>query len=282
MSLTACLVVHNEEHYLERCLSSLYGVVDEIIVVHDGPCRDQSLEIAKRHGARVFERPWTGSSESHRAFTFEKATCEWVMRIDPDEFLPPATREALPKLMNQTEVDAFAFHWPAPTPHGYMEKGPFSYNFMPCLFRKSKMFSLGVTHEQPGTYGRMEVRYDVLLEHQPNYNNFTLKTFARKLLPWSRIEAAQLVDLENAPRFQLDDSDHPLLRKCRRRRDYPIYSCLDEVGGCLLRMIRQGLITAGPQSWKMATLRLLRIASVYWYLFLHLYIWKTRSRKPVS
>jgi glycosyltransferase involved in cell wall biosynthesis len=279
VSLSACLVAHNEEHYLERCLSSLEGVADEIIVAHDGPCRDASLDIARRYGAKVFERPWFGSSECHRAFTFEQASCDWVMRIDPDEFLPPDTRQAMPGLMNQEDVDAYAFHWPAPTPNGYMLKGPFSYNYMPCLFRKSKMYSLGITHEQPNTYGRFEVRYDILLEHQPNYNNFTLKTFFRKLLPWSRIEAAQLNNLENAPRFQLDDPDHPLLKRCRRRRDYPVFSCLDEVGGCLLLMIKRGLIQAGPESWKMAGLRLLRIASVYWYLFLHRYYWRSRERQ---
>ena len=51
-TISACVVAHNEEAVIERCLASLDGVVDEIIFVHDGECRDRSLEIAERHGAR--------------------------------------------------------------------------------------------------------------------------------------------------------------------------------------------------------------------------------------
>ncbi len=266
MSLSACIIVHNDEQYLERCLVSIEGAVDELVVAHDGPCRDRSLEIAHRFGARVYERPFHGSSESHRAFTFEQARCEWVLRIDPDEFLPAETRTALPGLMARQDVDAFALRWPSSTPDGYVEKGPFSRNLMACLFRRQKMYFLGITHLAPGTYGRLEVRHDLLLEHRPAYNNWTFETFRRKMLPWSRIEARQLLELENAPRFQLDDADHPLLQRCRERRGRPVFSCLKELGGCLVLMIRDGLVTAGPESWKMAFFRLLRIASVYYFL----------------
>lgn len=45
-SISACLVVRNEEAVIERCLESLAGVVDEIVLVHDGECEDRTLEIA--------------------------------------------------------------------------------------------------------------------------------------------------------------------------------------------------------------------------------------------
>src|SRR5947209_4203128 len=62
-SISACLVVHDEEKLIERCLASLDGVVDEIVLVHDGPCTDRTLDIARGYGARVFERPRHGEAE---------------------------------------------------------------------------------------------------------------------------------------------------------------------------------------------------------------------------
>lgn len=273
-SLSACIIVHNDEAYLERCLKSLQGIAEQIIIVHDGPCQDSSLDIAERFGAEIHLRPFVGSCEGHRAFSFEQARCEWVMRIDPDEFLPERTRQALPGLLARDDVDAYSFRWPAQFGGRYVERGPFSRNIMRCLFRRDRMCFLGITHLAPLTYGRMEVRLDILLEHRPNYENWSWGTFGRKFLPWSRIEAQQLLDFENAPNFQMG-RDHPEYRRCQRRREWPILSCLDEIAGCTLHMLRDGLLLAGPSSWKMASFRLLRIASVYWYLVKYRYFRRT-------
>jgi glycosyltransferase involved in cell wall biosynthesis len=51
------MIVKNEEHNLERCLASVQGVVDEIILVDTGST-DCSVEIAKAHGAKVFHHVW--------------------------------------------------------------------------------------------------------------------------------------------------------------------------------------------------------------------------------
>jgi hypothetical protein len=52
-SVSACLVLRNEEAVVERCLRSLEGVVEEIVLVHDGECEDRTLEIAERHGCQI-------------------------------------------------------------------------------------------------------------------------------------------------------------------------------------------------------------------------------------
>lgn len=265
MSLTACIIVHNDEVYLERCLQSLVEVCEEILVVHDGPCQDSSLEIAQRFGAQVHVRPFVGSSEGHRAFSFEMAKSEWVMRIDPDEYLPPATIAQMPGLLARSDVDAYALRWPASIRGDYVSTGPFSRNVIRCLFRRSRMCFLGITHLAPFTYGKLEVRQDVLLEHRPNYENWSFATFGRKFLPWSRIEAKQLMDFERAPNFQMG-ADHPEYQRCARRRESPIWSCFDELVGATIYMLKDGLLTAGPDNWRMACFRLLRIASVYWYI----------------
>ena len=42
-TISACLVVYNEEKVIRQCLDSIKGFVDEIILVHDGQCTDKTL-----------------------------------------------------------------------------------------------------------------------------------------------------------------------------------------------------------------------------------------------
>ena len=43
--ISTILVVNNEEKLIRRCLESIKPVSDEIIVIHDGKCLDDSLKI---------------------------------------------------------------------------------------------------------------------------------------------------------------------------------------------------------------------------------------------
>ena len=56
--LSACLIVKNEARYLDGCLRSLGGLVDEVVVVDTGST-DGSERIARKRGARVFDFEWT-------------------------------------------------------------------------------------------------------------------------------------------------------------------------------------------------------------------------------
>jgi glycosyltransferase involved in cell wall biosynthesis len=100
VSISACLVVRNEEAVVERCLRSLVGVVDEVVCVHDGQCDDRTLEIAARHGARVYVRPLVGHAEAATVFAFEHARGDWILSIDADEFLSDPLRNNMRALVS--------------------------------------------------------------------------------------------------------------------------------------------------------------------------------------
>lgn len=82
--LSATMIVKNEEDNLPRCLESIKGLCDEIIVVDTGS-KDKTVEIAKSFGAKVYHHPWENNFSLHRNQAFGYATGEWCLVIDADE-----------------------------------------------------------------------------------------------------------------------------------------------------------------------------------------------------
>ena len=86
MTISLCMIVRNEEQMLARCLTSIAGGVDEMVIVDTGST-DATIEIARRFGARVIEFPWTGSFAEARNVSLEAATGDWLIFLDADEVL---------------------------------------------------------------------------------------------------------------------------------------------------------------------------------------------------
>ncbi|MGH2468644.1 MAG: glycosyltransferase, partial [Chloroflexota bacterium] len=86
LSLTACLIVKDEEHNLPRCLASLAGEVDEMVVVDTGSA-DRTIEIARQFGAHVSSAPWENDFAAARNASLKEAHGAFVLWIDADEEL---------------------------------------------------------------------------------------------------------------------------------------------------------------------------------------------------
>lgn len=84
ISISACLIVRDEEKNLARCLSSLAGHVDEIVVVDTGSS-DSTLRIAESFGAKTAQIEWKDDFASARNASLELATGHWILWIDADE-----------------------------------------------------------------------------------------------------------------------------------------------------------------------------------------------------
>jgi len=80
--LSACLIVKNEEKFLDRCLGSLRGLADEVVVVDTGST-DRTREIAAAHGARVHDLPWRGDFAAARnhALNLAVASGSWAASV---------------------------------------------------------------------------------------------------------------------------------------------------------------------------------------------------------
>lgn len=91
-SLSACLIVQDEEERLPGCLDSL-AFCDEIVVV-DGGSRDRTAAIACEAGAKLIENPWPGFA-AQRNVALDAATGDWILEIDADERVSPRLRSEI-------------------------------------------------------------------------------------------------------------------------------------------------------------------------------------------
>ncbi len=86
ITISLCMIVRNEQDCLVRCLSSVKGIVDEIIIVDTGSTDNTKL-IAKDFEAIVEDFPWIDDFAAARNFSFSKATKEYVLWLDADDVI---------------------------------------------------------------------------------------------------------------------------------------------------------------------------------------------------
>lgn len=99
--LSLCMIAKNEAESIKRCIESVKGAVDEIVVVDTGSS-DNTVEIASSLGAKVLTAEWEDDFSKARNMSLEQATGDWVLFLDCDEEL---AGDSLPELRDiiQTE-----------------------------------------------------------------------------------------------------------------------------------------------------------------------------------
>ncbi|WGL51906.1 glycosyltransferase family 2 protein [Nocardioides sp. BP30] len=97
--ISVAMIVRDEEAVLDRCLASLQGVVDEIVVIDTGST-DRTVEIARSYGATVGHFEWIDDFGAARAYSLEQTTHPWRLVLDADEWIvdPDAARELLDRV----------------------------------------------------------------------------------------------------------------------------------------------------------------------------------------
>lgn len=85
ISISAVIITYNEERNIERCLSSLKGVVDEIVVV-DSFSKDRTEEICKLFNVRFIQNPFEGHIQQ-KNYAIDCASNDWIISLDADEAL---------------------------------------------------------------------------------------------------------------------------------------------------------------------------------------------------
>lgn len=101
-SISALVVVHNEEKQLSRCLEGLQ-FADDIVVVLDR-CTDGSSDIAARFGGKLLVGEWVLEGDRRNAGI---AACPgpWILEVDADERISSELAQEIRNLIGSSSAD---------------------------------------------------------------------------------------------------------------------------------------------------------------------------------
>jgi glycosyltransferase involved in cell wall biosynthesis len=106
MEISLCMIVKDEEKYLDACLSSVCDLVDEINIVDTGST-DNTIEIAKKYTDRLFSFEWINDFAAARNFSFSKATKDYILWLDADDVVTEENRRKFKLLKEELSIKSY-------------------------------------------------------------------------------------------------------------------------------------------------------------------------------
>ncbi|MBL7923338.1 MAG: glycosyltransferase family 2 protein [Bacteroidia bacterium] len=107
-ALSVVIITFNEEKNIRRCMESVAGLGDEILVVDSGST-DGTVEIARSLGATLVHQPFLGYIEQ-KNFATGKASHDWVLALDADEALSSELKADIARVMQEPSVKGYTMN----------------------------------------------------------------------------------------------------------------------------------------------------------------------------
>lgn len=108
VQISVVMMVQNEEENLARCLESVQGIADEIVII-DGFSTDKTEEIAKKYNARFIQHKFEGHIEQ-RNISMQEATYDHILVMDADEALSEELKVSILETKENWLYDAYTFN----------------------------------------------------------------------------------------------------------------------------------------------------------------------------
>lgn len=106
--ISVVIITFNEEKNIGRCLRSVSGVADEIIVL-DSLSTDRTREICQQFKVAFIEQPFLGHVEQKNK-ALEYATYPHVLSLDADEALSDELKQSIIEIKNNWQHDGYSFN----------------------------------------------------------------------------------------------------------------------------------------------------------------------------
>lgn len=106
--LSCCIITLNEADRIGKTLESVTGLCDEIVIIDSGST-DDTINIAKSFGAKIFFNPWSGYGPQKR-FAEDMASHDWILSLDADEVVTKELKDEIRRLLDMPPIySAFRF-----------------------------------------------------------------------------------------------------------------------------------------------------------------------------
>ncbi|WP_027409310.1 glycosyltransferase family 2 protein [Anoxybacteroides tepidamans] len=101
-SISLCMMVKNEEDFIEQCLASVQEVVNEIIIVDTGST-DNTISICGKFQTKIYQYAWNNHFADARNFGLSKASGDWILWMDADEELEQGKSDLIRQSIQKTK-----------------------------------------------------------------------------------------------------------------------------------------------------------------------------------
>jgi glycosyltransferase involved in cell wall biosynthesis len=108
VALCATIITYNEQANIGRCLDSLAGIADDIVVV-DSYSQDRTAEICAAHSVRFVRHEFEGHIQQ-KNYALALATSDYILALDADEALTEKLRESILHAKENWSADGFLVH----------------------------------------------------------------------------------------------------------------------------------------------------------------------------
>ncbi len=96
--VSVCIIAKNEEKHIEECCKRLVPYGFEIVLADTGSA-DRTVELARRYTDRIYHFNWRDDFSAAKNFAMEKASHDWILSIDCDEYVEQIDTAALAACM---------------------------------------------------------------------------------------------------------------------------------------------------------------------------------------
>lgn len=108
VQISAVIITFNEEHNIGRCLDSLTGIADDVVVL-DSFSRDRTEAICREKGARFIQHAFEGHIEQKNR-ALDQAIHPIVLCLDADEALSEALRASVLEVKKNWQHDGYTMN----------------------------------------------------------------------------------------------------------------------------------------------------------------------------
>lgn len=139
VTFSLCMIVKNESAVLRRCLQSVAGLMDEIIIVDTGST-DGTKEIAKEFTDQIYDYEWEDDFSAARNFAFSKAGMDYIYSADADEVVDAENYRRLLQLKQAMlpEIEIVQMYYV--TPDEYNTVLNYKKEYRPKLYKRLRTF----------------------------------------------------------------------------------------------------------------------------------------------
>lgn len=183
MTISALVLVKNEEEMIEDCLKQL-RFADEIVIV-DQDSVDNTLKIARKYTDKIFKSS-TNDFAQNRNTLKDLAKGEWLLYVDADERLSQDLIKEIKIAISKNEFSVFYVPRKNYILGKWVKHGGWWPDYAPRLVRKSKLEKWqGVVHESPVISGKISY-LKTPIEH---LSARSMSQMFSKSIKWAKIEA---------------------------------------------------------------------------------------------